>query len=132
MSFRTKLFRQIQFSTFFEGYGLYEDADFSIRSLQWGKNAINTKAQLYHNHEPSGRPNQYHYGKMVVRNGWYVWRIKNPNPTLKDQYKWHAITIVLLLIRFSNIVTTNKRKAALTEAVGRTVGWWSLLFSKPK
>ncbi|MCW2119459.1 glycosyltransferase family 2 protein [Flavobacterium sp. 7A] len=132
MSFRAKLFKEISFSTYFEGYGLYEDADFSLRALNYGQNAISTKAQLYHNHEPSGRPNQYHYGKMVVRNGWYVWRVKNPSPTLKAKLKWHSITIVLMLIRYSNVVTTKTKKEAFTEAIGRTVGWWSLLFNKPK
>jgi GT2 family glycosyltransferase len=132
MAFRTKIFKEIQFSNYFEGYGLYEDADFSLRALRFGKNSINTKAQLYHNHEPSGRPNQYQYGKMVVRNGWYVWRTHNPQPSLHDTFKWHAITIVLLFIRFANTFTTKQRKTAFTEALGRTVGWWSLLFTKPK
>jgi hypothetical protein len=36
------------------------------------------------------------------------------------------------LIRFGNTFTTNKRKEAFTEALGRTIGWWSLLFDKPK
>jgi GT2 family glycosyltransferase len=131
-AFRKELFNSIQFSTYFEGYGLYEDADFSIRVLQFGKNVINTKVQLKHFHSPSGRPNQYQYGKMVVRNGWYVWRTKNPNPKLKDQLKWHFITILLTLIRFSNTFTTAKKAEAFTEALGRTVGWWSLLIHKPK
>jgi GT2 family glycosyltransferase len=131
-SFRNKVFDYIRFSPYFEGYGLYEDADFSIRALQLGKNAINTKAQLSHFHHPSGRPNQYQYGKMVVRNGWYVWRIKSPKPSLKIKLKWNSITILLILIRFSNTFTTSKRKQAFTEAVGRTVGWCSLLWNKPK
>jgi hypothetical protein len=46
--------------------------------------------------------------------------------------KWHSITILLTLIRFSNIFTTKKRKEAFTEAFGRTLGWWSLFFNKPK
>jgi hypothetical protein len=37
---------------------------------------LNTAAQLHHYHDVQGRPNQYQYGKMVVRNGWYVWRVK--------------------------------------------------------
>jgi GT2 family glycosyltransferase len=132
MAFRAKVFKEIQFSTYFEGYGLYEDADFSLRALRFGKNSINTKAQLYHNHAPSGRPNQYQYGKMVVRNGWYVWRTKNPIPTFIHKIKWHLITLLLTGIRYSNVLTTSTRKAALREALGRTVGWWSLLVSKPK
>lgn len=132
MAFRKSIFNKIKFSRFFEGYGLYEDADFSLRALQYGKNVINTKAQLSHFHAESGRPNKYKYGKMVVRNGWYVWRVKNPKPTLKDCLKWNAITILLTLIRFTNIITGQNKKEAFTEAVGRTIGWWSLFFNKPK
>lgn len=132
MAFRKNVFEKNQFSKFFEGYGLYEDADFSLRALAFGKNVINTNAKLSHYHAASGRPNQYQYGKMVVRNGWYVWRVKNSNPMLKDQFKWHAITILLTIIRFLNTFTTTHKKAALTESLGRFVGWWSLIFNKPR
>ncbi len=132
MAFRRNIFNNIQFSKFFEGYGLYEDADFSLRALAYGKNVINTNAKLSHFHASSGRPNQYHYGKMVVRNGWYVWRVKNPNPFLKDSLKWHAITVVLMGIRFLNVLTTPNKKAAFTESIGRWLGYCSLIFNKPK
>jgi len=131
-SFRKSVFRILKFSTYFEGYGLYEDADFTLRTSKIGKLYVNTAAQLYHYHNASGRPNQYQYGKMVVRNGWYIWRIKNPKPVLNDKLKWHSITILLTLIRFSNIFTTSKRVEAFTEAMGRTIGWWSLIWNKPK
>ncbi|GAA3779767.1 glycosyltransferase family 2 protein [Flavobacterium ginsengiterrae] len=130
MAFRKTVLDTIKFSRFFEGYGLYEDADFSLRALKFGKMVINTNARLSHFHAESGRPNQYKYGKMVVRNGWYVWRIKNPSPTLKDQFKWNAITLLLTVIRFTNVLTEKNKKAAFTEAVGRTIGWWSLLLLK--
>lgn len=130
--FRKSVYQQLDFSTYFEGYGLYEDADYSIRALQYGKNVINTNAQLSHFHNPSGRPNQYQYGKMVVRNGWYVWRVKNPNPSKKAMLKWHTITLLLALIRFSNTFTTKKRQAAFTEFLGRMAGWISLFFFTPK
>jgi GT2 family glycosyltransferase len=132
MSFRKSVFDKINFSRFFEGYGLYEDADFSIRALQFGKNVINTKAHLSHFHAESGRPNKYKYGIMVVRNGWYVWRVKNSNPSFNDRVKWNAITILLTIIRLSNVITETNKKEAFTEAMGRIVGWWSLLFNKPK
>jgi GT2 family glycosyltransferase len=131
-SFKKKVFETMQFSTYFEGYGLYEDADFTLRVAKTGNLYVNTSAQLYHYHDASGRPNQYQYGKMVVRNGWYVWRTKNPKPLLIHKLKWHSITILFTLIRFGNTFTTNKRKEAFTEAVGRTVGWWSLLINKPR
>ena len=131
-SFQKKVFETHQFSTYFEGYGLYEDADFCLRVAKTGKLYLNTAAKLNHYHAASGRPNQFLYGKMVVRNGWYVWRVKNPKPLLKHQWKWHAITLLLTFIRFSNTFTSNQRKAAFAEACGRTVGWWSLMFNKPK
>ncbi len=131
-SYRKTVFETLQFSSYFEGYGLYEDADFSLRVSKVGKLYLNTAARLSHYHAASGRPNQYQYGMMVVRNGWYVWRVKNPNPKLKDRFKWHTITILLTFIRFSNIFTTNQKEAAFTEALGRAVGWWSLIFNTPK
>ncbi|WP_293895896.1 glycosyltransferase family 2 protein [Flavobacterium sp.] len=130
-SFKKSVFESFRFSTYFEGYGLYEDADFTLRLSKTGKLYVNTNAQLGHFHDQSGRPNKYQYGKMVVRNGWYVWRVKHPNPSLKAKFKWNAIVLLLTFIRFSNIFTTNKRLEAFTEFTGRTVGWFSLLINKP-
>lgn len=132
MSFRKELFYKISFSTYFEGYGLYEDADFSLRALKYGQNYISTSAQLRHYHDAAGRPNQYKYGKMVVRNGWYVWKVKFPSPSFKAQLKWQFITILLMIVRFSNVITENNKKEAFTETIGRFVGWLSLLVNKPK
>jgi GT2 family glycosyltransferase len=131
-SYRKKVFENLKFSTYFEGYGLYEDADFSLRLAKKGKLYINTNAQLEHFHEESGRPNKFRYGRMVVRNGWYVWRVKYSNPSLKDRLKWHITAILLTKIRFLNVINSSKRKDALTEALGRVVGWFSLIFNVPK
>jgi glycosyltransferase involved in cell wall biosynthesis len=130
-SFRKEVFEGLQFSTYFEGYGLYEDADFTFRVSKIGKLFVNTGATLAHYHDQSGRPNQYVYGKMVVRNGWYVWRVKHPFPSLKSKLKWHLITLVLAMIRGVNVITTAQRKRALTEFLGRMMGWFSLFFNKP-
>jgi glycosyltransferase involved in cell wall biosynthesis len=131
-SFKKEVFQTLSFSNYFEGYGLYEDADFSIRLAQKGELYINTKAQLEHHHDEAGRPNKYQFGKMVVRNGWYVWRVKNATPNIIDRYKWNAITLLLLLIRGTNIITTNKKREAFTETIGRIAGWFSLFYNKPK
>lgn len=132
MAFKAHVVKSIQFSSYFEGYGLYEDADFSIRALAFGKNVMATGAKLNHYHDAAGRPNKYKYGKMVTRNGWYVWRLKYKEPSLKARFKWNAISWVLIAIRATNIINTSKRKEALTEVAGRIAGWVSLLFNKPK
>jgi GT2 family glycosyltransferase len=131
-SFKREVFKNINFSDYFEGYGLYEDADYSLRALSFGKNVINTNIHLEHYHEESGRPNKYIYGKMVMRNGWYVWRVKYPFPSVKSRFKWNMIAFLLTIIRFSNILTSKNKVAAFTESIGRTVGWCSLLFNKPE
>lgn len=131
-SFKKSVFEKLSFSTYFEGYGLYEDADFTLRVAKNGKLYLNTEAKLGHFHAASGRPNQYNYGKMVVRNGWYVWRIKNQNPNFKDRFKWNLITVLLTIIRLSNTFTASNKKEAFTESIGRTIGWLSLFFNKPK
>jgi len=99
-SFKREVFKNINFSDYFEGYGLYEDADYSLRALSFGKNVINTNIHLEHYHEESGRPNKYIYGKMVMRNGWYVWRVKYPFPSVKSRFKWNMIAFLLTIIRF--------------------------------
>lgn len=130
-SFRKSVFKEIQFSTYFEGYGLYEDADFTLRLSKKGRLFVNTKATLGHFHDESGRPDKFKYGKMVVRNGWYVWRVKYSRPSVKAKAKWYAITILLTAIRFANIFNTSKKKESWEEFKGRTTGIISLLFSNP-
>lgn len=131
-SFRKTVLDSHKFSTYFEGYGLYEDAEFTIRVSKFGQLYLNTNAKLEHHHDASGRPNKYCYGKMVVRNCWYVWRTKNPNPKFIHALKWHSITILLLCIRIGNILTTKKHKEAFTESIGRIIGWFSIVFNPPK
>ncbi|GAA4235977.1 glycosyltransferase family 2 protein [Postechiella marina] len=131
-SYKKKVFNTLSFSTYFEGYGLYEDADFSIRLAKQGKLFINTAAQLAHYHEASGRPNQFKYGKMVIRNGWYVWRVKYPNPSFKACFKFYATSILLMTIRATNSITSKEKRKAITEAFGRFAGLISLIFKKPR
>ncbi len=130
-SYRKELFKKISFSSYFEGYGLYEDMDFCLRASKIGQLYLNTGAQLYHYHEEKGRPNQFDYGKMVVRNGWYVWRVKYPKPNFKAQLKWHSIAFLLTLVRIGNVINTDRKKEALTESLGRIMGWLSLFYNKP-
>ncbi|MHA6279865.1 glycosyltransferase family 2 protein [Salinimicrobium sp. CAU 1759] len=130
-SYRTEVLKKLQFSTFFEGYGLYEDADFSLRVSNLGRLYVNTAARLEHHHDPAGRPNMYRYGKMVIRNGWYVWRIKTPQPSRKAILKWHSTALLLTLIRLGNVISLKNRSAALQEGIGRFFGWISLWIKSP-
>jgi GT2 family glycosyltransferase len=131
-TYRKDLFSHISFSSYFEGYGLYEDFDFCVRSLPFGKLYVNTNAKVWHYHEPSGRPNQFKYGKMVLRNGWYVWSQRFPKNTLIACFKWHATAFLLTQIRFLNIIKGPDRFGAFKEYLGRIVGWFSLWLNIPR
>lgn len=131
-SFKKEVFDKIKFSTYFEGYGLYEDLDFCLRASKIGQLYVNTGAKLEHHHEEAGRPNKFNYGKMVVRNGWYVWRVKYPKPTFKAKVLFHLNVILLLKLRFINSFYGTHKKEAFTEGIGRLVGWFSLFLNKPK
>lgn len=131
-SYKKQVLEREKFSEYFEGYGLYEDAEFTLRLSKLGELYVNTSAQLNHFHEAAGRPDWFKYGKMVVRNGFYVWKIKHPRPSLKARFKWHSTAFLLTFIRFGNALTATDKTAAFNEAIGRTVGWFSLLFNKPK
>ncbi|WP_417887317.1 glycosyltransferase family 2 protein [Zunongwangia sp.] len=122
MSFKAPVTKRLKFSDYFEGYGLYEDLDFCLKVAKLGPLYVNTAAKLYHHHEPSGRPNQFKYGKMVSQNGKYVWRLKYLNPKLSVKLKFYIISILLALVRFGNVFNTSKQKEAFTEAMGRFYG----------
>ncbi len=119
MSFKRTIVEQLSFSPYFEGYGLYEDLDYCLRASRLGPLYVNTAAQLHHYHDEGGRPNLFKYGQMVVRNGWYVWRVKYPHPTIKARAKWYATSFLLALVRLGNAFTGKEKRLAVTEAGGR-------------
>ncbi len=131
-SYKRSVFDIIKFSDYFEGYGLYEDADFCLRLAKQGKLYVNTNARLEHHHEALGRPNSYRYGKMVVRNGWYIWKVKYPQPNIKARFKWHLTAILLMKLTFLGVFFSKQKKTTIAEGLGRFVGWWSVLFNPPK
>ncbi|HEX8141048.1 MAG TPA: glycosyltransferase family 2 protein [Pyrinomonadaceae bacterium] len=131
-AFRREVFDRQRFSSYFEGYGLYEDLDFCVRAARLAPLYLCTRARLAHYHAPSGRPNQFRYGLMVVRNGWMVWRRRWPEPPLKGRLGWWATTALLTLCRFAEAVGGPERLQSLTEGCGRVCGMASLFWKKPE
>ncbi|GGW78799.1 glycosyltransferase family 2 protein [Salegentibacter mishustinae] len=119
-SYKHELFSEINFSEKFIGYGLYEDLDFCLRASAIGQLYVNTAAKVEHLHDEAGRPDYIKYGRMVVENGYHVWKLKNPNPSFKAAFKFWAIHILLLIIRFVN--GFSKDKSGFDDARGRLKG----------
>ncbi|MGY5850377.1 glycosyltransferase family 2 protein [Salegentibacter sp. F14] len=131
-SYRKSLFQKLNFCEYFVGYGLYEDMDFCLRASKFGQLYVNTAARVAHHHEQSGRPDKFKYGKMVIRNGWYVWRVKYNSPGIKATFKWYALAVLLILVRLGNIINRGEKQETFFESVGRINGLFSLLIKKPK
>ncbi len=127
-TYRKWIFEKVKFSEYFEGYGLYEDFDFSVRASALGRLLVNTNLKFEHHHHPSGRPNMYYYGKMVTRNGWYVWRLKNRQPSFMNRIKWTTISFLLAVLLLKSVT----KKKAWLQFSGRVVGLFSLIFTPPK
>lgn len=119
-SYKKELFLKIGFSENFVGYGLYEDLDFCLRASGIGQLYLNTAAIVEHLHDEGGRPDHYKYGRMVIENGYYVWKLKNPKPSLKASIKFWTIHILLLMIRFVNGL--KKDRNGFDDARGRLRG----------
>ena len=124
-SYKHELFLEINFSEKFIGYGLYEDLDFCLRASKIGQLYVNTAAKVAHLHDEAGRPDHYKYGRMVVENGYHVWKLKNPKPSFKAAFKFWAIHVLLLMIRFVN--GFSKDKSGFNDARGRLRGLLSVL-----
>ncbi len=130
-TWRRGLLERVRFSPWFEGYGLYEDMDFCLRAGQEGSLWLCTRARLAHLQAEGGRPRRFHYGKMVVRNGWRVWRLRWPSPSWPDRGRWWTTTLLLAACRLGDAVRGPARTAALTEALGRFWGVATLLWRRP-
>jgi GT2 family glycosyltransferase len=118
-----------RFSTFFEGYGLYEDLSFSLDVSKTSPLYVCTAARLAHHHEAGGRPNAFRYGRMVVRNGWYVWRQRWPHPSARDRMLWWAITSLLILCRLMD-ARLGGLSGSVEEALGRIAGGISIVLER--
>jgi GT2 family glycosyltransferase len=130
-TWRRDLMERVRFSPWFEGYGLYEDLDFCLRAGREGSLWLCTRARLAHLHDAAGRPHRFHYGEMVVRNGWRVWRLRWPSPPWPDRGRWWATTLLLAVCRLGDAVRGPERTAALSEALGRLWGSATLLWDRP-
>jgi GT2 family glycosyltransferase len=131
-AFRREVFARRRFSSYFEGYGLYEDMDFCVRAAEDGPLYLTTRARLAHYHAPAGRPSRFRYGLMVVRNGWFVWRRRHARPPLPARARWWMTTALLAVCQLADAARGPGRRQELAEVFGRAWGMLTVLLRAPK
>lgn len=131
-TWRREVFARHKFSSYFAGYGLYEDMDFCVRAAQDAPLYLSTRARLAHYHAPAGRPSRFRYGRMVVLNGWFVWRRRHVQPSLSSRTRWWATTVLLAACQLGEAVRGRDRWQQLNETLGRASGMMTLLLNQPK
>ena len=94
-SYRREIFEKIKFSEYFIGYGLYEDMDFCLRASRIGQLYVNTAAKCEHLHEEAGRPDRFKYGRMVVENGWVVWKEGTSKSRFRSCFKMECHNFIV-------------------------------------
>jgi GT2 family glycosyltransferase len=121
MAWKAGLFRQVTFSDFFHGYGLYEDLEFGLRAAGLGPLWLCSRARVEHYNAPAGRPGRFRYGFMVVWNGWQVWQARWPQPPWIERLRWWGTTLLLAGCKLGNGLT-GQGLGAWQEAAGRMWG----------
>lgn len=131
-SYKFDIFSKVSFSNYFEGYGLYEDVDFCIRISKFGSLYIDTNLNVFHFHDPIGRPNFYKFGQMVVKNGWYVWKQKYQSFNFYDSLRWYLIEFINAFSRLLGVFNASSRVDSFLDFSGRVSTLFKLLFRYEK
>lgn len=126
--YRKKVFEQVQYSDFFQGYGLAEDVHFS---LQVGKNyqlVVAGEAICYHLHAPSGRPDLFKFGYMSSVNYFFIFKTYEKRNMLSYLIFWYFYCINALLDFLPALVGKNSL-CRIKLFLGRICGGFSCIFT---
>lgn len=132
---RSDVFKSgLAFDPFFRGYGVLEDAHFSLRARRKWTLLQCGDARCEHHSSPNGRTNRGRIGYMCVVNYYYVFRdIAGPLSHGQKLRFWRYQAFELFRMIVAGI--TGRRGDDWAEVVGRLRGWQAALTGaawKPK
>lgn len=112
----------LAFDPFFRGYGVLEDAHFSLRARRTWKLLQCGSARCQHLGSPRGRTSRNKIGYMCVVNYYYVFRSIAGPLTLSQKLRfWRYQAFELFRIAASGL--RRWRKSDWSEVLGRVRGW---------
>jgi cellulose synthase/poly-beta-1,6-N-acetylglucosamine synthase-like glycosyltransferase len=78
-AYRREVFEKCRFSEFFGGYSAGEDLEMSRRVAHDWSLVVCGDALVNHHHVPESRPAGFAFGRMAIRNRFFVWRRHSPD-----------------------------------------------------
>lgn len=121
---KNEIFKHLNFENSFFGQSLGEDLLFSNLATKYGKLLVNKAIKMDHNESITGRPNEYEFYKMWVRNRYLISKKLKLSP-LNIAFHWANLGKVFALVFYEK---NNNLKAI----IGLCAGYWCILKDKIK
>jgi GT2 family glycosyltransferase len=121
---KNEIFKYLNFENSFIGQSLGEDLLFSNLATRYGKIAVNKAIKMDHHESMIGRPDEYEFYKMWVRNRYLISKKLKLSP-LNIAFHWSNIGKILALVFYEK---NNNQKAIF----GLCAGYWCILRDKTK
>jgi len=124
---KTEIARDVGFDETFNGYGLGEDLDFSLRVRGRGKLYLAPAARVQHLKDPQGRPDPYRLGYMEIRNRYHTHQQARPARGRVDTLWFFYAWIVDTLLLARDLVRPGMGLFGLRRMMGRVGAFYEIL-----
>ena len=122
---RTEDARAEKFLERFDGYGLSEDLEFSIRIGQRGKLLVCSWAHANHWHEPAGRESPFRLGYMEIHNRFHIHKLRFRERRL-FYVAWFVYAWTLDTLMLTRCVLGTSAGETVQQIAGRLKAAWDL------
>ena len=125
MVWRTEDARAEKFLDGFEGYGLSEDLEFSIRMGRRGKLLVCSWAHANHWHEPAGRESPFRLGYMEIHNRFQIHKLRFRERRL-FYVTWFVYAWTLDTLMLTRYALGASARQTVQQIAGRLRAAWDL------
>ncbi|MCG3148773.1 MAG: hypothetical protein PCFJNLEI_02220 [Verrucomicrobiae bacterium] len=122
VAYRRAVFAKHRFSEFFAGYSSGEDLEFSRRMAADWELVASGEARVDHRHAAGGRPGGFEFGRMAMRNRYFIWRRHSPQAGIGAWWKVKLDEMLILGRELGNVIRGPARGAAVARFLGRIWG----------
>jgi len=131
-AYRRAVFGKYRFSEFFAGYSAGEDLEMSRRIAADWELVASGEALVDHRHAAGGRPGGFAFGRMAIRNRYFIWRRHSPRVGVGVWLKFGLDLVLVVGRELGSAVAGPNRGAALQRGLGTVWGGLVCLVAPPR